>query len=1331
MANLLSLAGKVKDNLFNKVDQNFGFNNGRWNPVAQVKSVYNATPQVKQQYRQQIDQMTPKFDFTNTGWTPYQTPQYNSVAYKALDIFSKLQPTAGSIVNETVNSTAGSPFGLAKFPSAGNTQEALGDFAQFAQGPLNYAGMRYAPAPIVKSGKGAAGMLKAGVQGFGKAAPWGAASGALSGLQSGQTMSLGDQIKEAAKQSAISGVVAGGTGGLLGVVSNLPKAGIEAIARRLRPNAKSEEITLMARNYIKDRTTGKFMKNRARWAGGVAPLDQAKLDKGLWPTKSVPKINAEIDEYIKNRIPQPGLTIKYVNKTGSKLSKGTAQPNQSPKGALEYNQGQAGQVPFVDESIPGSSTLKTSGSLRNDTTSILNGSQLKDKKLVARIKGNEKYPDDARQMLSGTYIPKSNAETIAVAKKAVRLDPATAEQRALNPQNAVDQAIGAELFNYHMDAGDIAKANEIINATSGTNEGQMIQILSEYDKTTPQGAIKFANNAVKSYNETHKNKPVVLSEGKIQALYDQAKKIQDMAQGRERNLASYKLITTVNDLIPSSIVDKALTVWKAGLLTSLRTHERNLIGNSLHFGAETAKDIPASIADKVMGLRTGKRSLTFNVQGVGSGLKKGLVASKDMITKGFDPEESITKFDQKHITWNDNPVEKFLKGATNSVFRTLGAEDKPFYHAAFSRSINDQAKVVAINVGKNGDKGFIKKLISEPTDDMIKLAGDEANMATFHNKNIFSDITTGIKNAARNPKYGKAAEVGKFATEMTMPFTGVPSSIAGQLVSYSPIGLAKGAAKVGYVIAKNVPELQRQAAQELGRGLLGAGLYGLGAYLMNKGLMTGQPKDQEEAELWRLQNKQANSVLIDGKWRQIGSIGPENLIILAGAKAQNELSKGEDASLGNYLASTGKDFMSQTFLQGVQQPLAALNDPTRYGSSYLGNLASSVIPNIVKDTAKSLDPYVRENNQFTDYLTNSLPGLRNQNTVRRGVLGDPVMQEPTGVGAFVDVFNSKTPNDSPIVAEISRLYDAGQSATPSKMGKNQTILGQKTKLSPEQLGDLNSATGQIIQQQLGVLMGSSTYQSMADEDKTKIIDKIVQNVRTQYKNTNALPGTDPKYAGSIVSGSEGQRRITSNTTSSPAPTQGSTSFSIGGTDIEGVVTGNKFNYIDPETGDYKSSSVESLAKQKISYDKGIADEEYALVSDQLKRLDNSEGWVKLTKDYVQSLEEYKGKLNQVKDRKSVLGLENKIADLKTKVFAYENYGGFKKPKSAKKIKLSLKRASFKLASLKGASFKPASFKLRQSSAPVLKLTKTYRMKRAKIVGTSKFKVAKIRNSLTG
>src|SRR5690606_8330662 len=138
-------------------------------------------------------------------------------------------------------------------------------------------------------------------------------------------------------------------------------------------------------------------------------------------------------------------------------------------------------------------------------------------------------------------------------------------------------------------------------------------------------------------------------------------------------------------------------------------------------------------------------------------------------------------------------------------------------------------------------------------------------------------------------------------------------------------------------------------------------------------------------------------------------------------------------------------------------------DPARYGKSYLGQLVSSPIPNIIKDASRAIDPTARETNTVMDYAKSGIPGLRSTLTERRDALGNAIAQEPTGIGSFLDLFNSHTPvTDSPVVNELARLNKANLNSAPSKLTKNQTINGEKKVLTPEQLNKFEAGSGQLV-----------------------------------------------------------------------------------------------------------------------------------------------------------------------------------------------------------------------------------------------------------------------------
>jgi len=724
-----------------------------------------------------------------------------------------------------------------------------------------------------------------------------------------------------------------------------------------------------------------------------------------------------------------------------------------------------------------------------------------DRGFVGSVQGAKNVTKKVKTGVTGTYTPKTNdklmGETKALLQDGVTIDfkntknldqkVAATIQEALNAQKAGQHELAANLFNNLSE--------------HGTELGRGVQAFSLLQNMSPESVALSVAGKIKKFNATHNFKKIPeLGAEQMKVISDRMTAIDLLKPGREKNIALNELNNTMNELIPSSIADKAIAVWKAGLLTSLRTHERNFVGNAVHGIAETAKDIPATMTDAILGLKTGTRTKTMTLRGSGQfGSKETRQQIADIVSKGYDPADMVQKFDYKTVNWGEGPIQQALKKYTNVVFNTLGAEDKMFYNPALARSLYDQAGAAAINAGKRGNAKFIEKLVKNPTEEMMKIAIGDANVAVFKNKNMLTRVVNQAKQVLDKN------ELSKVAANVFMPFTGVPSSIAGQMVAYSPIGLIQGIARSGAVLAGKVPEMQRQAAQEVGRGVIGTGLIGLGAYLTQQGLMTGQPKDTKEADQWALEGKQANSINIGGQWRSINSVGPEALVLLAGSK----IAQGKDA--GITAANIGKDFTGQTFLQGMSQPLNAIADPVRYGQSYISNQITSVIPNIVKDTSKAFDPTQRETkgtdlgSTIGNALQSGIPGLRNNLLPKRDVLGNEMKQEPTGLGAYVDLFNSKTPVKNPVVNELSRLNAVDLNATPSAVSNSANKAG--VKMTPQELDKLEAYSGGQVTKGLGSLISSASYGLMTDEQKKTAIDSTVQKIKTQAKSNIASGNT--------------------------------------------------------------------------------------------------------------------------------------------------------------------------------------------------------------------------------
>ncbi len=732
----------------------------------------------------------------------------------------------------------------------------------------------------------------------------------------------------------------------------------------------------------------------------------------------------------------------------------------------------------------------------DDIRRILDRGKVKERSFGKRVKLSKNTPKEVKELVGGNYVVKSNKELQKDAAKLIKTNIEAADELAINPRNATDIEVGNQLIAHYQSMGQYQKAADIANSMnkSLTEGGQFVQAASLYDKTTPAGIQRFAQSEVEAFNRTHPNKKISIDDNTADKLFRKAQKIQKMSEGRERNIATAELFNDIADIIPTSGWKKFITLWKAGLLTSFRTHERNLLGNTLNALGEMAKDPVAAISDIVMATRTGERTKTATLQGTLSGGRKGLSTMKDFVYKGFDPEKTIEKFDIKRVNWGKSKAGKVAKSYTDAVFRTLGAADKPFYKSALARSLYDQAGAKAINAGKRGNKEFIEKLVANPTEDMMKVAIRDAETAVFQQSTLAGNILTGIKNKIKG-----GGELAEAAGEFFLPFTQVPSGVGSQLLAYSPAGLTQGAINAARTMITKNKGLQRQAAEQIGRGIVGTGLMALGYQLYKTGNMTGgYPESNREREQWKLEGKQENSIKIGGKWRKLSAIGPQASILVTGAQMA-EAQKEGDAGVLKTAGAAGSEFLDQPFIQGMSVPLDVLRDPERNVQRFKNQAVSGLIPNFIKDIAKGTDEYKREAETVGQALQKSIPYARNKLTPMRDVYGEPLPEEGGVLKNTLDLFNSTTPRGDDTTKEVGRLLEAGYDSTPTKLYNSQTIAGEKLKLKNEELDLIETKAGPKIKQAFDEIIQSPEYQKLDDEEKTKRLDKVVKDVRAVAK----------------------------------------------------------------------------------------------------------------------------------------------------------------------------------------------------------------------------------------
>lgn len=731
------------------------------------------------------------------------------------------------------------------------------------------------------------------------------------------------------------------------------------------------------------------------------------------------------------------------------------------------------------------------------------------------------------KFLSGELTPRSTEELAAYADAVIDKDLDAAKKIAEGVDDkavAVASRLIDKLVNDASEAtSEVAKselweaAAKVANqaAENLTEHGRAIQAASLLGRMTPAGMVRFAARTIQNHNDavTKATGPMdktlggmfgtktgkalkevpELTAAQAESITKQMDEIMALPDGKEKAMKMRKLTDEIQAMVPSSLYEKIITVWKAGLLTGLKTTGLNVMSNTAHNVAEVIKDVPASFVDRVASLFTGKRTLAMTTKGSGKGMVEGVGKGWDYFKTGFDERDIGSKLDYRKVNFGKNKFAKAIQAYEETIFKFIGAQDQPFYYAVKARSLASQAIAQAKNAKLKGKeaKQFVENLMQNPTDDMLKYAVLDAETSVFQNK------TT----------------LGKFAREfqklpggqVILPFGKTPSAVATQMINYSPVGLAK-------TIITNIGKGkfdQRLFSQGIGRGLTGTGVMAIGMALFNKGLMTlGYPTSEKEREQWELEGKTPNSIYWGGQWRNVGTFGPAGLVAIVGGHMQNGINETGSVigGLAQSAAGFGNALTEQSFLKGINSAIDAVKDPERSFSGFASSLAGSIVPTIVSDIARANDEYERLAQTPGTRIQSRIPGARQNLEPKVDTLGNKietqgfwtVMLDPTRPGNA-----SAKPEDKPVVDELRRLHDAGFPATPTQLGPNK---GYET-LTPEENTYLWRIAGLAAKDAIKNTMQSRTYGRLDDEEKSKFISDRVDEVKVEARARVILKAT--------------------------------------------------------------------------------------------------------------------------------------------------------------------------------------------------------------------------------
>lgn len=572
--------------------------------------------------------------------------------------------------------------------------------------------------------------------------------------------------------------------------------------------------------------------------------------------------------------------------------------------------------------------------------------------------------------------------------------------------------------------------------------------------------------------------------------------------------ARSQLAQVMSKLDRDGWIPTVVALRKAGLLTGVKTHIRNIGGNASMQVLEESSRVPAALVDYALSLKTGRRTVgapdplavaKASIEAATRGMKEAREIWKNGAT-----DEQMAQFDfQRELNSGNRLIDAYV----NHTFRILGAEDRVFKIYAYERSLQEQMKLAKVD---------------RPTDAMRAQALADADFTTFNNEGFAAGIGSVIRHApttaariasTRLEKSGQpaaaqsaraAGKVAQAGFDIVLPFVRTPANIIARVLEYSGGGIVKGLSQSAQAVLNKsmTVEQQRSMSMSIGRGLTGIALIYLGWKLAESDLATGTRQEEPgRANVDEAAGRLPSAIKVDGQWRQIGQFSPAGNLIAIGATLQRESSKSlkDEAKRPEHVAKVAtRTVMEQPLLQGTRDIVEGLSEPGARARRAIGATAGSFVPTIVNDLAGLADDSRRDSRAETTLesivkgIQLRLPIARNNLPLRTDVLG---RVEPQDKSSTVDPsIGSKALEDSdPVRRELIR-EQASIGNPPRRKGESEEEHRLRGRL-----------IGLLAQAELERVIKTPTYAragsiESGDEKRQQILGKAVNAARASVND---------------------------------------------------------------------------------------------------------------------------------------------------------------------------------------------------------------------------------------
>jgi len=596
---------------------------------------------------------------------------------------------------------------------------------------------------------------------------------------------------------------------------------------------------------------------------------------------------------------------------------------------------------------------------------------------------------NAAQITSARQMLVQSAERLRTASKGILSGEAsTAEMLSFRQMVAQHAAIQAQVSGMTAEAGRALNAFRIPAAGGRVQAQQLQEALQQ--SGGPEAAYKMAE------------------------LFDQADSLEEVSK-------------IARDQYHSTTGDMLLEYWINGLLSSPATHSVNMTSNAMVAVWQIPERFLAGNISKVMRSHEGVQigEALSQIYGIVNGAKDGLRLFWKALKTGepSDPAMKLESQRYRNITaesvagtkWGQamgvNPQTvadngylaqgiDLLGEALRIPGRFLTAEDELFKTIGYRMELNALAYRKAVGEGLEGDElaERIVDIMNKPPEE-IHLGALEAGRYQTFTKPLGESGQQVQRLANSHP-----------ALKLLIPFVRTPVNIVKFVGERTPLG----------VFSKSIrADIQAGGARRdlaLARMSMGSLVMSVGVMMASEGQITGGgPSNKGQRDAMRRQGWQPYSIKVGDKYHSFNRLDPLGMFLGLSADVVETMKYAESDEDRTQIATAAslalaKNLTSRTYLRGLSEFLAAMDDPDRYMERYIQRQSATWTPmtSLTAQIERQFDPTMRATYDIMDEIRGRTPGLSEDLMPRRNLWGEPVILEG-GLGwDFVSPIYSST-----------------------------------------------------------------------------------------------------------------------------------------------------------------------------------------------------------------------------------------------------------------------------------------------------------------------------------